>query len=262
MLETTAARAERADGVQNLQRSGGKLFTQEETMEKKENTTEENGRLSAFADETSIRDFMGKNYKFVKLMSYYKCAMMEIETKFNVLNEEFSLRFDRNPINSIKTRLKNTMSIYMKTVKLGVPFTVESVEENLHDVAGIRVTCSFVDDVYTLADALLKQDDITLITKKDYIENPKENGYRSLHLIVSVPIYLEREKREMKAEIQLRTIAMDFWASLEHQLRYKKEIVQTEETAKELYECAQASAELDARMDKLREKYEERTEKF
>ena len=111
----------------------------------------------------------------------------------------------------------------MKTVKLGVPFTVESVEENLHDVAGIRVTCSFVDDVYTLADALLKQDDITLITKKDYIENPKENGYRSLHLIVSVPIYLEREKREMKAEIQLRTIAMDFWASLEHKLHYKFE---------------------------------------
>ena len=199
---------------------------------------------------------------YKELLFYYKCAMMEIETKFNVLNEEFSLRFDRNPINSIKTRLKNTMSIYMKTVKLGVPFTVESVEENLHDVAGIRVTCSFVDDVYTLADALLKQDDITLITKKDYIENPKENGYRSLHLIVSVPIYLEREKREMKAEIQLRTIAMDFWASLEHQVRYKKEIVQTEETAKELYECAQASAELDARMDKLREKYEERTEKF
>ena len=122
----------------------------------------------------------------------------------------------------------------------------------MNDVAGIRVVCSFTEDVYTLADALLKQDDIILLQKKDYIANPKENGYRSLHLIVSVPIFLENEKRLMKVEIQLRTIAMDCWASLEHQLRYKKEIDFTKEMEQELSECARMSTELDARMDRLR----------
>lgn len=123
-------------------------------------------------------------------------------------------------------------------------------------MAGVRVVCSFVDDVYLLADALLKQDDITLLEKKDYIANPKPNGYRSLHLIVTVPIFLEHEKRIMQVEIQLRTIAMDFWASLEHQLRYKKDFDFTEEMAKELQDCADLSAKLDARMDSLRESVE------
>ena len=126
-------------------------------------------------------------------------------------------------------------------------------EQNLNDVAGIRVICPFEEDVYTLAEALLRQDDITLIQRKDYIQNPKDNGYRSLHLIVAVPIFLGNEKRIMKVEIQLRTIAMDCWASLEHQLRYKKNNRSTEEVEKELLECAQLSFELDERMDKLRE---------
>ncbi len=191
------------------------------------------------------------NYK--TLMAYYRCAMMEIETKFNVLNEEFSLALDRNPINSIKTRLKSFESIKEKLQRKGLPLKVESIEENLNDVAGVRVVCSFPEDVYTLAEALLKQDDIVLIEKKDYIANPKENGYRSLHLIVSVPIFLAKEKRYMRVEIQLRTIAMDVWASLEHQLRYKKENEFTNEMAMELKKCAQLSAELDSRMDALRE---------
>ncbi|MBE6740652.1 MAG: GTP pyrophosphokinase family protein [Ruminococcaceae bacterium] len=186
-------------------------------------------------------------------MAYYRCAMMEIETKFNVLNEEFSLALDRNPINSIKTRLKSFESIKEKLQRKGLPLKVESIEENLNDVAGVRVVCSFTEDVYTLAEALLKQDDIVLIEKKDYIANPKENGYRSLHLIVSVPIFLAKEKRYMRVEIQLRTIAMDVWASLEHQLRYKKENEFTTQMAMELKKCAQLSAELDSRMDALRE---------
>ena len=132
--------------------------------------------------------------------------------------------------------------------------SANSVEENLNDIAGIRVICSFQEDVYTLADALLKQDDITLVKKKDYIANPKPNGYRSLHLIVAIPIFLAHEKRIMKVEIQLRTIAMDFWASLEHQLRYKKDVVFDEEMAEELQQCAVLSADLDARMDALRKK--------
>lgn len=194
--------------------------------------------------------------KYNRLMAYYRCAIMEVETKFNVLNEEFSLRYDRNPINGIKSRLKRLESIKEKLERKDVSFNMQAIAEQIHDVAGVRVVCSFVDDVYLLADALLNQDDITLIEKKDYIANPKTNGYRSLHLIIAVPIFLEHEKRIMKVEIQLRTIAMDFWASLEHQLRYKKDFDFTEEMAKELLNCAELSAQLDARMDLLRENVE------
>ncbi len=190
---------------------------------------------------------------FSKLMAYYRCALMEIETKFNVLNEEFSLRYDRNPINSIKTRLKSFQSMRDKLQRKGIDLAVNSIEENLNDVAGVRVICSFTDDVFMLAEALLKQDDITLVEAKDYINNPKPNGYRSLHLIVTVPIFLAHEKRLMKVEIQLRTIAMDSWASLEHQLRYKKDYAFDERMANELLRCAELSSELDARMDALRE---------
>ena len=194
-----------------------------------------------------------KGLKLQKLMSYYRCAIMEIETKFKVLNEEYSVQHDRNPINSIQSRLKKFPSIVEKLERKELEFSAESIEENLNDIAGIRVICSFEEDVYTLADALLRQDDITLIRKKDYIKNPKPNGYRSLHLIVSVPIFLGNEKRIMKVEIQLRTIAMDCWASLEHQLRYKKNNKSSEEIEEELIECAKLSFDLDEKMDRLRE---------
>ncbi len=197
---------------------------------------------------------LGQEYmqRFMKLMAYYRCAMMEIETKLNVLNEEFSLRYDRNPINSIKTRLKSFNSMRNKLEKKQLPLSVKTIEENLHDVAGVRVICSFTEDVYTITNALLKQDDITLVEMKDYIKNPKPNGYRSLHLIVTVPIFLAKEKRPMKVEIQLRTIAMDSWASLEHQLCYKKDYEFDDNMAEELKKCAELSSELDARMDRLR----------
>ena len=152
----------------------------------------------------------------------------------------------------MKTRLKSLFSIREKLSSRGKELSVESIEENLNDIAGVRVVCSFTDDVYTLRDALLKQDDITLICEKDYIKNPKPNGYRSLHLIISVPIFLEHEKKSMKVEIQLRTIAMDTWASLEHQIRYKKDFEFSQSMAEELLRCADLSAELDARMDALR----------
>ncbi len=190
--------------------------------------------------------------RFNRLMSYYKCAMMEVETKFRVLDEEYSLQHDRNPINSIKSRLKKISSIKEKLERKNLSLSIDTIEENLYDVAGIRVICSFTEDVYTLADAILKQDDITLIEMKDYIKNPKENGYRSLHLIVAVPIFLENEKRIMKVEVQLRTIAMDCWASLEHQLNYKKDYDFTDEMRNELMECAFLSSQLDEKMDKLR----------
>jgi putative GTP pyrophosphokinase len=219
---------------------------------------EDNFRISA---ESPIAELIeGRNKEgirqfvedYAELMSYYKCAMMEIETKFKVLNEEYSLRHDRNPINNIKTRLKSPKSIKEKMEKRGLPLTCDAIEQNLNDVAGIRVVCPFIEDVYSLAEALLKQDDIALVQQKDYIANPKPNGYRSLHLIVSVPIFLTHKKHFVKVEVQLRTIAMNFWASLEHQLRYKKDFEFTEEMANELLECAEMSATLDQRMDRLR----------
>ena len=191
-------------------------------------------------------------HEYAKLMAYYRCALMEVETKFKVLNEEFSLRLDRNPIENIKSRLKRPISIRNKLKKYGYPLTMQNIEEQLHDVAGIRVICSFPSDVYTIADALLNQDDVNLLVMKDYIKNPKQNGYRSLHLIIEIPIFLAKEKRMMKVEIQLRTIAMDCWASLEHQINYKKDYLYTDEMAKELALCADLSADLDERMEKLR----------
>ena len=195
------------------------------------------------------------SFPYRKLMAYYTCAMMEVETKLNVLNEEFSLQYDRNPINSIKTRLKSFDSIVEKLQRKGLPMdNFDVVERELNDIAGVRVICSFPEDVYMLAEALLKQDDIRLISRKDYIKNPKANGYRSLHLIVEVPIFLAQEKRPMKVEVQLRTIAMDFWASLEHQLKYKKDIEDTEQLTHELLECAEVSAALDQKMEEIRKR--------
>ena len=223
-----------------------------ETLDKSPMFTEQARNMLEFA--------MPQLQEYNKLMAYYRCAVMEIETKFNVLNEEFSLQHDRNPINGMMSRLKKFSSIVDKLERKNLPMTIENIEENLNDIAGIRVVCSFPDDVYMLADAFLAQDDITLIKKKDYIANPKPNGYRSLHLIVSVPIFLAHEKRVMKAEIQLRTIAMDSWASLEHQLRYKKDFEFTSYMASELLHCAQLSAELDAKMDALRDMVQSGTE--
>ncbi len=208
--------------------------------------------FSGETDESTAQELRQYSQDLIKLMTYYRCAMMEIETKFKVLNEEYSLEYDRNPISSIKTRLKSLRSIQNKLEKRGVPMTPQAMEETLNDIAGVRVVCSFPEDVYDLAQALLMQDDIQLICRKDYITNPKPNGYRSLHMIVGVPIFLAQEKRIMKVEIQIRTIAMDFWASLEHQLRYKKTATFTEEMARELSECAAISAALDRRMDALR----------
>ncbi len=195
------------------------------------------------------------SFPYRKLMAYYTCAMMEVETKLNVLNEEFSLQYDRNPISSIKTRLKSFDSIIEKLQRKGLPMDdFDVIEQSLNDIAGVRVICSFPEDVYMLAEALLKQDDIRLLERKDYIASPKANGYRSLHLIVEVPIFLAQEKRLMKVEVQLRTIAMDFWASLEHQLKYKKELENTEELTRELLECAEVSAALDAKMEEIRKR--------
>lgn len=218
----------------------------------KQPMTNETTDLTSILPAQSLEQIRRQSHGFITLMSYYKCAMMEVETKLNVLNEEFSLRFDRNPINSIQSRLKSPVSIEEKLTSKNLPMTLQTIEKNLNDIAGVRVICSFLEDIYLLADCLLQQDDITLIERKDYIAHPKPNGYRSLHLIVQIPIYLQAGKRNMRVEIQLRTIAMDCWASLEHQLRYKKGLTDTKHISNELQRCATLSAELDMRMDRLR----------
>lgn len=229
----------------------------ENTMDNIENLLVPQMELSDKAAEKILTQL--KNFRM--LMSYYNCAIMEVQTKLNVLNEEYSLQHDRNPIESIKSRLKEPQSILNKLERKSLPFSVKAIEENLNDIAGIRVICSFPEDVYTIADALLKQDDIKLIEQKDYIMTPKPNGYRSLHLIVEIPIFLANEKKLMKVEVQLRTIAMDCWASLEHKLKYKKDFDFTAEMQDELFQCAVISARLDAKMDAIRKKVYENNDK-
>ncbi len=211
--------------------------------------------IQKLLDETSPEHIQDLALDFEKMMTYYRCAMREVETKFLVLDDQLSLYREKNPIETIKTRLKSMQSIQEKLQRKGTQFDVQSIEKNLNDVAGIRVICSFIDDVYMLADCLLKQDDITLIQKKDYIANPKSNGYRSLHLIVEIPIFLSNEKRFVRVEVQLRTIAMESWANLEHRMRYKKVLSQKkmECSAELLNECADLSHKLDLKMQQVRD---------
>lgn len=193
---------------------------------------------------------------FMESRMEYEAALMEVETKLKVLNGEFALRYNRNPFESIQCRIKKPMSIAEKMYRKGYPLTIEGMEENLNDIAGIRVICSFPDDIYAIAKYLVQQDDIRLLEKKDYIEHPKENGYRSLHLILAVPIFLAERKKWMKVEVQFRTIAMDFWASLEHKMKYKKDIPDSQEIFDDLKECAETISALDLRMQELRNRIE------
>lgn len=194
--------------------------------------------------------------RFMEIMNKYRCAIMEVETKLNVLNSEFSLQYDRNPFESIKTRLKSPRSIIEKLRRRGFSLAdgnvEELVEKNLYDVAGVRVICAFQEDIYRLADLLLQQDDIRLIRTKDYIKNPKPNGYRSLHLILEVPVFLKKGKTPVKIEVQFRTIAMDFWASVDHKLRYKKNVEDEEKIVEKLRQCAETISTLDDEMQRIR----------
>ena len=226
-----------------------------EKQEKKPATMLDEGFIEQLLQNEKMERILEEGEAFQTLMAYYRCAIMEVETKFNVLNTEFSLRYDRNPIETIKTRLKSPESIIEKLHRKKIPFSAEMIEENLSDIAGVRVICAFPEDIYLISDCFLAQDDIRLIEKKDYIKNPKENGYRSLHLIVEVPIFLHDEKRSMKVEVQLRTIAMDFWASLEHRIYYKKG-QDNKRLRNELRECEEVSAALDLRMQDIRAELE------
>ena len=194
--------------------------------------------------------------QFQQVMMMYTCAIREVKTKLEVLNDELSVRNQRNPIEMIKSRVKKPMSIVEKLQRRGLPISLESMVDHLDDVAGIRVICSFLDDIYEVADMLVRQDDITVIAIKDYIKNPKPNGYRSYHMIVEIPVFFSDCKKPMRVEVQIRTIAMDFWASLDHQLKYKKEVVNEQEISEELRQCAEVIAQTDQKMYEIRQKIE------
>lgn len=211
--------------------------------------------MQKFKFVNAITDFVEEStLPYRQMMSYYNCALMEVETKFKVLNEQYSIYYDRNPIESIHTRIKSQTSIVKKLQKKELPLSIENIENNIFDIAGVRVVCSFVEDIYKLAESFLAQDDVHLIEKKDYIQHPKENGYRSLHLIIEIPIFLSNEKKWVKVEVQFRTIAMDFWASLEHKIRYKKDLSEQRlhEIDEELLECAKICQQLDKKMQEIK----------
>ena len=198
--------------------------------------------------------FLDQTKQYQELMMMYNCAMKEVRTKLEILNDELSVSNERNPIEFISSRIKKPMSVASKLQKQGQAVTVEAVEKYVHDVAGIRVICSFVDDIYTVANMLIRQDDITLVKVKDYIKTPKENGYRSLHLIVEIPVFFSDMKKQMRVEVQIRTIAMDFWASLEHDLKYKKDVQNEDEIMRELKSCADVISQTDLKMLNIRNK--------
>ena len=201
--------------------------------------------------EDTTKIFADYAHQFEELMMIYQCAIQEVTTKLEILSHEMSVRQNRNPIETIKYRIKKPKSIAEKLIRYGKDISLESVSEHLNDVAGVRVICSFIEDIYTVANMLTQQDDITLLAVKDYIKNPKENGYRSYHMIIEIPVFFSDKKQHIKVEVQIRTIAMDFWASLEHHVKYKKDVPNPEEIAARLKKCADVISATDAEMQNI-----------
>lgn len=189
--------------------------------------------------------------RFLEMSHLYDGAIREIRTKLEILDREFSIRYATNPIHHIDSRLKSPRSIIEKLERKGFPVTLESAEANLYDIAGVRIVCNYIDDIYRLAELIIRQQDIELVEQTDYIKSPKPNGYRSLHLVVRVPVFLSSHMELVPVEIQIRTIAMDFWASLEHQLRYKNDVEATATLKYRLQRCAERSAALDEEMQSI-----------
>ena len=204
-------------------------------------------RLSDHDEEQLIESAM----QLQQVMLLYEAGIREIKTKLDILSDESRISGKPSPIDSIKSRIKTPRSIIGKLKRRGYPISLQSMMENLNDIGGIRVICPFIEDIYTVADMLMRQDDLTLVEKKDYIKNPKPNGYRSLHLILEVPIFLSEATKPVCIELQLRTIAMDFWASLEHQLRYKADVEVPPQISDDLKACADVIAATDEEMQRI-----------
>ncbi|MBR1558752.1 MAG: GTP pyrophosphokinase family protein [Clostridia bacterium] len=189
--------------------------------------------------------------EYGKIVGVYEAAIREIDARLQTLNSEFSLKHQHNPIHHIESRVKSLGSIVKKLHDTGIPISIDNAKKNLHDIAGVRVVCRYVDDIYKIADLLMKQDDISVILQKDYIQNPKPNGYRSLHIVVDVPVYMSQGKLYIPVEIQIRTVAMDFWATLEHGIRYKATDEVPPSIVAELRACADVITETDYKMQNI-----------
>ncbi|MEK3889184.1 GTP pyrophosphokinase [Bacillus sp. FSL K6-3431] len=189
--------------------------------------------------------------ELTRFMMAYKFACDELNTKINILSDEFNYIHDYNPIEHVKSRVKTPESILKKIQRKGYGFSLPSIKNNIRDIAGIRITCSFISDIYQVSDMLKNQKDIKVIECKDYIKHPKPNGYQSLHMIIEIPIFMSDRVENTYVEIQIRTIAMDFWASLEHKIYYKYNKDIPEHLSKELEETATVAAELDRKMERL-----------
>ena len=198
-----------------------------------------------------IRQQLNLERHYGQLMYIHEAAIEQLTAKLNILKGEFQFSNDRNPISSISSRIKSKESIICKLKKKGLPMTMSALVENIHDIAGVRVVCTFIEDVYAVARMLVRQKDIEVLQVKDYIRNPKENGYRSLHMILSIEIDFAEITKKVTVEVQIRTIAMDFWASTEHQLRYKKDCVFSQEVHDKLKECAELMAKADSQMQEI-----------
>lgn len=204
-----------------------------------------------------LQDLKTLKIELTRFMMAYKFALDEVSTKINILKEEFQHIHDYNPIEHVSSRLKSPESIVKKMLRKGHDLTLPSIRENLKDIAGIRINCSFVSDIYKVSDMLVSQKDVRLITRKDYIQTPKSNGYQSLHLIIEIPIFMSDREEHIPVEIQIRTIAMDFWASLEHKIFYKYNKVVPEKLIMELKEAATVAGELDRKMERLHKEMQE-----
>ena len=189
---------------------------------------------------------------FLEFQHLYSSAVREIQTRLAVLSEEFSVRYDHNPIHHVESRLKSDKSIIEKLRRKGLPISMASARESINDIAGIRVVCCYIDDVYRVEEMLLRQSDMELVKRQDYIAQPNYNGYRSLHLDLRVPIYLSDHRESVLVEVQLRTVAMDFWASLEHDIRYKKDRSKLPAGLnEEMLSCGDEIAAIDRRMQEM-----------
>lgn len=207
--------------------------------------------VQKFLTQDDGEKIMEQMLRFVELEHLYESAIREVKTKLEILDSEFRAKYAYNPIHHIEDRLKSPQSLLGKMQRKKLPINVDSVRQNILDFAGVRVICNYIDDIYTVADLLTSQDDIHLIKRKDYIEDPKPNGYRSLHLVIETPVYLSDKKELVNVEVQIRTMAMDFWASLEHELKYKTDVEVSSELAEQLKECAETIAQTDIRMQSI-----------
>lgn len=208
-----------------------------------------------------IASFYGGSHDLLVMMNLYDSAVRSLKLKFEVLNNEFSVLYARNPIHHIESRLKSPDSIIAKLIKKGYPVTIESAKKNVNDIAGVRVVCHYIDDVYSVADMLLRQTDLEIVKRQDYIKTPNYNGYRSLHLDIKVPVYLSDRTEYVIAEVQIRTVAMDFWASLEHDIRYKADKSKLPlGINEEMLECSNKIAEIDEKMQDMYKRIKESEE--